>query len=67
MTIDITRSIALKISAFCDGGRGGDFREKVFKTSLQNATANRMGRMVNVYMKESRQTMNPKKNIYQQY
>ena len=63
MTIETTSSMARKISAFCDGGKGGELRENVFKSSRQNASAKRIGSMVKVYMNESRQTMNPNKNI----
>ena len=64
MTMETTRRRARRISAFWEGGRGGELREKVFKRSRQHASANRMGKIVKVYMNESRQTINPKRNIY---
>lgn len=63
MTIETTSSIPRRMSAFCEGGRGWELRDKVFKRSRQNASAKRIGRMVNVYMNESRHTMNPNRNI----
>ena len=55
------------MSAFWDGGRGEVCREKVFRRSRQNASVNRIGRIVKVYMNESRQTMNPNRNILGKY
>ena len=63
-TTETTKSIVRKISAFCEGGRGGELKENVLTNSRQNASAKRIGRIVNVYMNESRQTTKPKRNIY---
>lgn len=59
-TMEMTRSNALKISAFCDGGRGGDEFINVLRTSLPKASTKRIGKMVNVYKNESRQRTKPK-------
>jgi hypothetical protein len=60
--IEITSSIIRRMSAFCDGGRGGVEAEKDRDEERSRASAKvkRMGRMVNVYRNESRQRMNPK-------
>jgi hypothetical protein len=52
-----------KRSAFCDGGNVEELQEQVLKTSRPSARVKRMGRMVNVYKKESKHRMKPKPMI----
>ena len=52
------------MSAFCDGGKFCDDGRTMFVSSLPNASTKRMGRIVKVYRKESRHTMNPNSMIY---
>lgn len=47
------------MSAFWDGGRGGDEGITVFLTKRPRASVKRIGRMVKVYKNESRQSTNP--------
>ena len=60
---DTTSNRVRKISAFCDGGREDDGR-KMFNSSLPKANVNRIGNIVKVYRKESKQTTKPKRKIY---
>ena len=62
---EITSKSALKISAFCDGGRGGGDRRKILETNRKRAKTKRIGRIVNVYKKESKHKINPKPIILQ--
>lgn len=53
------------MSAFWAAGReGARFQEKRLHSKRQNAKVDRIGRMVNVYKKESRHRMNPKPTIW---
>lgn len=45
------------------GGKGFSDRATVLSRSRHTAKADRIGRIVKVYKKESKQTMNPNKNI----
>jgi hypothetical protein len=62
---EIISKSALKRSAFCDGGRGGDDRWKILETNPKSAKTKRIGRTVKVYRKESKHKMNPKPIILQ--
>ena len=64
MTIDISSRSVLKMSAFCEGGSGGEENLSVLYTNLEKAKVNLMGRIVKVYRNESRQRMKPKDIIY---
>lgn len=62
------RSRVRRISAFCDGGSIGVFLEEKsermrLSSSRDMAMVKRMGRIVNVYRNESRQTMYPNEMI----
>jgi hypothetical protein len=55
----MARSSIRSMSAFCDGGNGVDEKVMRFQKRLHMATTNRMGMIVKVYRKESRQRMKP--------
>jgi len=53
------------MSAFCAAGReGACFQDMRFLSKRHNAKVDRIGRMVKVYRKESRQRMNPNPMIW---
>lgn len=64
MKIDAIRSRVRRMSAFCEGGRGGADSRTELNASLPNARKNLIGRMVKVYRKESRQRTNPNSIIW---
>lgn len=62
--IDATSSRARMMSAFWDGGKGGAEGVMVLTRRRLAANTKRIGRMVKVYKKESKQTVKPKSMIY---
>lgn len=66
ITTEIMRSNIRKRSAFCDGGSGGAEDENRLATKRKKASIERIGKMVNVYRKESRHKINPKPMILKQ-
>jgi hypothetical protein len=59
MIDSVSRSV-LKMSAFCEGGRGALELAITLTKSRQSASAKRMGWIVNVYRNESKQRIKPK-------
>jgi hypothetical protein len=64
MATETIRSSARSISAFCEGGSGAADGEKRLLRRREIAREKRMGRIVNVYKNESRQSTKPKPMIY---
>lgn len=62
--IEANSSRARRISAFCDGGKGGAEGVTVLMRRRLKARMKRIGRIVKVYRKESKQTIKPKNIIY---
>lgn len=56
-----------RMSAFCAGGNEDLEEENMLATKRKRASANRMGRIVNVCKKESRHRINPKPIILKEH
>lgn len=62
--IDTTSSKVLRTSAFCDEGRREVFELNVLFKRLEIARKNRIGKIVNVCKKASKQSIKPKESIF---
>ena len=62
--IDSVSKSVLRMSAFCEGGRGALEFVIVLMKSRQRASRKRMGWIVNVYRNESKQRIKPKDVIF---
>ncbi len=60
MRIDSVSKSVLKMSAFCEGGRGALEFEIAFVKRRERARTKRIGWTVNVYRNESKQRIKPK-------